>query len=114
MAYYVLQDGFELCGWKGLPFGLRYPNPHYTDFFDREDYRLVHRLDGRHDIDAESLTDSQRKLLERLVGQGIAVLSDGTKTLAPWQAYIDAQKSAKMPGHSQIHRRIISEGLPGR
>ena len=87
MAYYVLQDGFELCGWKGLPFGLRYPNPHYTDFFDREDYRLVYRLDGRHDIDAESLTDSQRKLLERLVGQGIAVLSDGTKTLAPWQAY---------------------------
>ena len=48
MAYYVLQDGFELCGWKGLPFGLRYPNPHYTDFFDREDYRLVYRLDGRH------------------------------------------------------------------
>ena len=87
MAYYVLQDGFELCGWKGLPFALRYPNPHFTDFFDREDYRLVYRLDGKHDIDAESLTDSQKKLLERLVERGIAIPSDGTKTLAPWQTY---------------------------
>ena len=87
MAYYVLRDGFELCGWKGLPFGLRYPNPHFTDFFDREDYRLVYRLDGKHDIDAESLTDSQKKLLDRLIKRGIAVPSDGTRTLAPWQEY---------------------------
>ena len=41
MAYYILQDGFELCGWKGLPFALRYPNPHFTTFFDRDEYRLV-------------------------------------------------------------------------
>ena len=87
MAYFILQNGFELCGWKGLPFALRYPNPRYADFFDREDYHLVYWLDGKHDIDAEILTDSQRKLLERLVERGIAVLSDGTKTLAPWQAY---------------------------
>ena len=44
MAYYVLQDGFELCGWKGLPFALRYPNPRFADFFDREDYRLDEQL----------------------------------------------------------------------
>ena len=87
MAYYILQNGFELCGWKGLPFALRYPNPRYADFFDREDYRLVYRLDGKHDIDAESLTDSQKKLLERLVERGIAVPGDGTRTLAPSQAY---------------------------
>lgn len=87
MAYYILQNGFELCGWKRLPFALRYPNPRYADFFDREDYRLVYRLDGKHDIDAESLTDSQKKLLERLLKRGIAVPSDGTKTLLPWQAY---------------------------
>ena len=87
MAFYILQDGFELCGWKGLPFALRYPNPRYADFFDREDYRLVYQLDGKHDIEIESLTDSQKKLLDRLVKRGIAVPSDGTKTLAPWQAY---------------------------
>ena len=42
MAYYVLAEGFELCGWKGLPFGLRYPNPMLTDFFDKEAYRVVY------------------------------------------------------------------------
>ena len=87
MAYYVLQDGFELCGWKGLPFALRYPNPHFADFFDRENYRLVYWLDGKHDIDIESLTEPQKKLLERLVRLGIAVPCDGTKTLAPSQVY---------------------------
>ena len=87
MAYYVLQDGFELCGWKGLPFALRYPNPHFADFFDRENYRLVYWLDGKHDIDIESLTETQKKLLERLVRLGIAVPCDGTKTLAPSQVY---------------------------
>ena len=45
MAYFLLQKGFELCDWKGLPFGLRYPNLHYTDFFDKESYRVVYALD---------------------------------------------------------------------
>lgn len=87
MAYYILQDGFELCGWKGLPFALRYPNPHYSEFFNREDYRLIYHLDGKHDIEANSLTNSQKKLLERLIRLGIAVPSDGIRTLAPSQAY---------------------------
>jgi hypothetical protein len=47
MSYYILQKGFELCGWKGLPFALRYPNPHFTDFFDEEAYRVVYALDGQ-------------------------------------------------------------------
>ena len=87
MAYYVLREGFELCGWKGLPFALRYPNPRFTDFFDRESYRLVYRLDGAHDIKAEELTEKQRQLLERLTRQGIALPSDGTKRLKPSQNY---------------------------
>lgn len=87
MAFYILQDGFELCGWKGLPFALRYPNPRYADFFDREDYRVVYWLDGKHDIEMDSLTDSQKKLMNRLVEQGIAVPSDGSRTLTPRQAY---------------------------
>lgn len=87
MAYYILQEGFELCGWKGLPFALRYPNPHYSDFFDKESYRVVYALDGRHDIDEESLTEKQKKLLERLKEVKIALPSDGTQRLEPWQEY---------------------------
>ena len=87
MAYYVLRKGFELCGWKGLPFGLRYPNPHYSDFFDKEEYEVVYALDGRHDIDEDTLTDRQKKLLHRLVEYKIAVPSDGKTYLEPWQEY---------------------------
>ena len=87
MAYYILPEGFELCGWKGLPFGLRYPNPHYTDFFDKESYRVVYALDGRHDLDPEKLTEKQRNLLEHLIEKRIALPCDGSRRLKPWQEY---------------------------
>ena len=87
MAFYILKDGFELCGWKGLPFALRYPNPMYADFFDKESYRVVYALDGRHEIDETALTEKQKNLLERLVKNGIALPSDGERELEPWQRY---------------------------
>ncbi len=87
MAYYVLQKGYELCGWKGLPFALRYPDPHFADFFDKESYRVVYALDGRHDIDEDGLTIKQKKLLDRLKTMKIAVPSDGKTLLEPWQEY---------------------------
>lgn len=87
MAYYILQKGFALRGWKGLPFGLRYPNLRGTDFFDKESYRVVYALDGRHDVDRDALTERQRKLLDRLVQIEIALPSDGEQRLEPWQEY---------------------------
>lgn len=87
MAYFLLQKGFELCGWKGLPFGLRYPNPHYTDFFDKESYRVVYALDGKHDIHEEELTEKQKELLQHLINVGIAVPDDGSGRLEAWQEY---------------------------
>ena len=87
MGYYILPKGFELCGWKGLPFALRYPNPHYSDFFDKEEYQVVYNLDGRHDIDEDRLTERQRKLLERLKEAKIALPCDGNERLEPWQEY---------------------------
>ena len=87
MSYYILPNGFELCGWKGLPFALRYPNPLYSDFFDKESYRVVYALDGKHDIDEEALTEKQKKLLDHLVRIKIAIPSNGTKRLEPWLEY---------------------------
>ncbi len=87
MSYYILPNGFELCGWKGLPFALRYPNPLYSDFFDKESYRVVYALDGKHDIDEEALTEKQKKLLDHLVRIKIAIPSNGTRRLEPWQEY---------------------------
>ena len=87
MAYYLLEKGFELCGWKGLPFGLRYPNPHFTDFFDKETYRVVYACDGRHDINIDELTDKQKRTFERLLEGKFIRESDGHERLEPWQEY---------------------------
>ena len=35
-AYYILNKGYKLRGWKGLPFALTYPDLRNTEFFDRE------------------------------------------------------------------------------
>ena len=61
MAYYILNKGYELLGWDGLPFALRYPNPNYTDLFDKETYRVVYSMDGRHDIKEENLQSVRKK-----------------------------------------------------
>ena len=87
MAHYLLQKGYELCGWEGLPFALRHPNPLEVEFFDRDEYRVVLALDGRHDIDEGSLTADQRKLLEHLKAQGVAVPCGEEARLDPGQEY---------------------------
>ncbi|MBO6111621.1 MAG: radical SAM protein [Lachnospiraceae bacterium] len=87
MSYYILQKGYELCGFKGLPFGLRRPDPSKCDFFNEEQYRVVYALDGKHDIDEDSLSEKQKKLLENMKEAGIAIPSDGNERLEPWQEY---------------------------
>ena len=87
MAYYILPKGFALRGWKGLPFALRYPDTRSTDFFDKESYRVVYALDGRHDINRDELTEKQQKLLDHLIDIKIALPSDGKQRLEPWQEY---------------------------
>ena len=105
MAYYILPKGFSLRGWKGLPFALRYPNLHSVDFFDKEEYRVVYALDGRHDIDTNSLTDKQRKLLDHLINIKIALPADGTQRLEPWQEY------RSYPG---IYKNNVQWSITGR
>ncbi len=60
MAYYLLQKGYQLRGWKCLPFALRHPNPRCTDFFDKEAYRVVYAMDGMHDVKEEELSPYQK------------------------------------------------------
>lgn len=87
MSYYVLKEGYELCGWEGLPFALRHPNPYYSDFFDKETYHVVYAMDGAHDIDEDALTEKQKKVLDRLKEMGIAVPSTGEERIKPYQEY---------------------------
>ena len=87
MAYYILQKGYELCGFQGLPFALRHPNFADCDFFDKEEYHVVYAMDGRHDIDEEGLSEKQKKLLEHMKELDMIRPSDGRESLAPWQEY---------------------------
>lgn len=105
MTYYILNKGFELRGWDGLPFALRYPNPHFTDFFDKEDYRIIYALDGRHDIDEETLTEHQKKLLDYLKKAEIALEASGEERLEPHQEYL------KYPG---MYKKSVQWSITGR
>lgn len=87
MSHYILSDGYTLRGWKGLPFGLQYPDRYHTEFFDRDAYHIVYALDGRHDIDPGILPQSRRALLDRLLTDGIAIPADDTARLQPVQEY---------------------------
>lgn len=105
MAYYILPKGFALRGWKGLPFALMYPNRSSVDFFNKEDYRVVYALDGRHDINGDELTDNQQKLLEHLINIKIALPTDGTQRLEPYQEY------QNYPG---IYKKNVQWSITGR
>ena len=87
MSYYVLNKGYALRGWKGLPFGLGHPDPHFVDFFDKESYEVVYALDGRHDIKEEELSDTQKEVLKRLIDLNIVAESDGNTFIESYQEY---------------------------
>ena len=105
MAYYVLNKGFRLRGWKGLPFGLNHPNRRSTDFFDRDSYRVVYHMDGLHDIREEDLDEKQKVVLKRLVDFGMAHKTDGTETLTEDQQYFC------YPG---MHKKSVQWSITGR
>ena len=83
MSRYILNEGYALRGWKGLPFALRYPDPHKTEFFDKESYRVVYALDGAHDIDEAALSKRQRNLLRYLIEHEVAVPAEHGERLEP-------------------------------
>ncbi len=88
MAYYILNKGFELRGWDKLPFALRYPQPSHVEGFDKESFRVICAMDGRHDLDEGSLTEKQKDVLDRLIKNQIALPATGTERLEPHQEYV--------------------------
>lgn len=87
MARYILTKGYELCGWKGLPFALRHPNIRLVDFFNREQYQTVLAMDGRHNIELTELQESQQKLFYRFLKEGVIKACDENERLEAWQEY---------------------------
>ena len=70
-----------------MPFALRAPDPHFSDFFNREQYEVILAMDGKHDIDRACLTEKQKKLFDRLLKRKvIRECADGER-LDSWQEY---------------------------
>ncbi len=105
MAYYILNKGFELRGWDKLPFALRYPNPSLAEFFDKESYRVIYAMDGRHDLDEASLTEKQKDVLAWLTKNEIALPATGKERLEPHQEYV------KYPG---MYKSSVQWSITGR
>jgi len=85
--YYLLNEECSLCGYKGLPFGIRYERIGAVDFFDREQYELVLMLDGQTPVEREKLTQAQQRLLDHLTGIRAVSETDGTGELTEAQKY---------------------------
>ena len=73
---YVLNEGYELCGWEGLPFGLRLPSQKVS-FFDKEEYRVVYACDGCHDVDEDIMTEKQKRVFDELKLRAIRPADNG-------------------------------------
>lgn len=84
---YILQKGYEMCGWKGLPFALRSPDPHFSEFFSREQYEVICSMDGRHDIERDDLTEGQQRVFDILLDREVIRECADDERLEPWQEY---------------------------
>ena len=86
MSYYILNRGFALCGYEGLPFGLRTPRG-AAEFFSREQYEMVLMLDGKTDLDPDTLTEAQRPMFDRLLERKVIRELEAPEGLLPEQTY---------------------------
>lgn len=85
--YYILAPHIQLAGYLKLPFAVCDLKKSKTEFLNREQFKLVYHCDGKHDIDPEKLSASERAFFEHFIRSGFAVeCEEGTK-LKPYQEY---------------------------
>ena len=68
---YLLDRRYRLRGWLHAPTGLFDTFRKSADFLPREEYALLMRCDGAHDIQTDDLKEEERRLLEELLEKGI-------------------------------------------
>ena len=100
-----MNKGFALRGWKGLPFGLGHPDPHYVDFFDKEEYRVVYAMDGKHDVNEDELSQKHKDLLQHLIDTKIVKQADGETFIEPYQEY---------KAYPAMYKRSVTWSITGR
>ncbi len=99
---YVLNDDYRFRGWHRLPTGILNNKTKRTQFYTREQYLLLLKCDGAHDIDVSALSEEDRNLLEALKKEGVireAMLWD---FISPKQEYVSYPARYKRQAHWSI------------
>ena len=88
MSFFILQEHYLLRGYSKLPFALVHPNYSNTEFFTKDEYKLVLDCDGNTDIDYENLSERQKTIFRNMLNAGIIRQCEKGETLNPEQEYI--------------------------
>lgn len=90
--YYRLKEPYAFRGWKKLPYAIRAEQGEemqlMPSFFGREDFHYLLYLNGEEHVDSESLPESARAIIDKLIEKGMAEVSETPlPPLEPWQRY---------------------------
>ena len=84
---YVLSEPYRLRGWYKLPMGLYSTVDRKAIFASKEDYLLLLKCDGAHDLTADTMSEAERATLEELLANEVVRPALPGEFLKPEQAY---------------------------
>ena len=84
---YILNKRYRFRGWKNRLGGVYDTEKKKVFFLDRDSFLFLMKCDGAHDIDVESLTENQKKLIDETLKQNVIKEAGFMEILAPEQAY---------------------------
>ena len=99
---YVLNSPFRLRGWKDRLGGIYYTEKRRVSFIGKENYLLLMKCDGAHDIVVDALPENQRKFLEGVEKEGVIRKAGFLEFLSPVQEYKLYPASYKRSVHWSI------------
>ena len=105
---YLLDRRYRLRGWLHAPTGLFDAQRKVADFLPRDEFVLLMRCDGAHDIQPDGLGEDERRALERFLEKGIVRKARLGEYLAPEQEYRAYPAQYKREAHWSITAGVSS------
>ena len=99
---YLIDRRYRLRGWLHAPTGLFDSRRKTAEFLPLEEYVLLMRCDGAHDINPSDLGDGERQQLEKLLSSGIVRRARLGEYLAPEQEHRTYPARYKREAHWSI------------
>ncbi len=99
---YLLSDDYRFRGWYKLPTGVLNDRTKEVIFFTKEDYLLLLKCDGAHDLDLSAMSETQRSFLERMKNDGVIREAWLWDLIRPEQEYRTYPARCKRRAHWSI------------